>query len=188
MKNILKSKGFLFSVLAIACVGVLTVCILVNMDAASTFKPEEIAADTEALEQQDISAPAAAAENHTKADTPAPARDPLEGYPKVVAQSEDEVVIDFTPESTELQPEPPEPPTAEGDTTDPSAPPTYTAEDTTPEPSGQSAQGSSPAPGQTRGDGAVYDPVFGWIVPGQVEQIPADSNGDINKMVGNMGG
>ena len=34
---------------------------------------------------------------------------------------------------------------------------------------------------------AVYDPVFGWVVPGQVNQATVDSSGDPNKMVGNMG-
>ena len=82
-----------------------------------------------------------------------------------------------------FQPEPPEPPTATGDAADPSSSPTYTETDSTPEPA---AQSSSPAPGSTRGDNAVCNPVFGWIVPSQIEQIPVDSNGDINKMAGNM--
>ena len=34
---------------------------------------------------------------------------------------------------------------------------------------------------------AVYDPVFGWVVPGDVQQSVGDSDGDINKQVGNMG-
>lgn len=36
-------------------------------------------------------------------------------------------------------------------------------------------------------DGAVYDPVFGWVVPGNVQQSTGDSDGDLNKQVGNMG-
>lgn len=45
----------------------------------------------------------------------------------------------------------------------------------------------TPAAGSTNENGAVYDPVFGWVVPGQVNQTTVDSGGDPNKMVGNMG-
>ena len=46
---------------------------------------------------------------------------------------------------------------------------------------------STPPAGTTNENGAVYDPVFGWVVPGQVNQTTVDSSGDPNKMVGNMG-
>ena len=46
---------------------------------------------------------------------------------------------------------------------------------------------NEPAPGASNGNGAVYDPVFGWVVPGDVQQSVGDSDGDINKQVGNMG-
>ena len=45
----------------------------------------------------------------------------------------------------------------------------------------------TPAAGSTNENGAVYDPVFGWVVPGQVNQTTVDSGGDPGKMVGNMG-
>ena len=44
-----------------------------------------------------------------------------------------------------------------------------------------------PAPDGNPGNGAVYDPVFGWVVPGKVVQSSMDSPGDPDKMVGNMG-
>lgn len=186
MKNFIRSRGFLFSVLAIACIGILTVCFVVNRHTDNNFQPEEIASNTQTQEPQVTPAPATNTESPAPAHTPAPAatKDPMEEYPKVVDESEDEVVIDFTPESEELQPEPPEPPAAEGDTTDPSAPPTYAPEATEPEPTAPPAQNSTPAPGSTNENGAVYDPVFGWVVPSQIEQTTSDSNGDPNKMVG----
>lgn len=46
---------------------------------------------------------------------------------------------------------------------------------------------NEPAPGASNGNGAVYDPVFGWIVPGNGQETIGDSDGDINKQVGNMG-
>lgn len=188
MKNFIRSRGFLLSVLAIACIGILTVCFVVNRHTDNNFQPEEIASNTQTQEPQVTPAPATNTESPAPAHTPAPAatKDPMEEYPKVVDESEDEVVIDFTPESEELQPETPEPPAAEGDTTDPSAPPTYAPEKTEPEPTAPPAQNSTPAPGSTNENGAVYDPVFGWVMPSQIEQTTSDSNGDPNKMVGDM--
>lgn len=188
MKNFIKSRGFLLSVLAIACIGILTVCFVVNRHTDNNFQPEEIASNTQTQEPQVTPAPATNTESPAPAHTPAPAatKDPMEEYPKVVDESEEEVVIDFTLESEELQPETPEPPVAEGDAADPSAPPTYAPEATEPEPTAPPAQNSTPAPGSTNENGAVYDPVFGWVVPSQIEQTTSDSNGDPNKMVGDM--
>ena len=188
MKNIIKSKGFLFSVLAVACIGILVTCFLVNREQKSDFQPEEVFANTDTQEAPAAPPPSVNAGNRTSTGTPAPAatNDPMEEYPKVVDESEDTVVIDFTPEGEELKTETPEPPAAEGDATDPSAPPTYAPEETELEQTAPPAQDNKPAPGSVREDGAVYDPVFGWVVPGQVEQAPADSSGDPNKMVGDM--
>lgn len=188
MKNFIKSKGFLFSLLAVACVGILVICFAINRNADNDFQPEEIASNTETHEWQETPIPSTNMENPAPTHTPSPVttKDPMDEYPKVVDESEDEVVIDFTPESEELQPETPEPPSAEGDTADPSAPPTYAPEETEPEPTAPPAQNNTPAPGSTNENGAVYDPVFGWVEPGQVEQTPADSSGDPDKMVGDM--
>ena len=60
------------------------------------------------------------------------------------------------------------------------------APDTAPS-STDTGKGDTPAAGSTNENGAVYDPVFGWVVPGQVNQAAIDSSGDPNKMVGNMG-
>ena len=187
MKKFISSKGFLCSVLAAACIGILVTCLLVNMDHKSDFQPEELSANDT---RKTTAAPPATANagNRTDTDTPAPAatQAPMEEYPKVVDESGDGVVIDFTPESGELKAETPEPPTAEGDATDPSSPPVYAPEETEPEPAAPPAQDNTPAPGSSNGNGAVYDPVFGWVVPGQVVQSSTDSSGDPSKMVGDM--
>lgn len=188
MKKFIRSSGFLFSVLAVACVGILVTCLFVNREQKSDFQPEEVSANTDTSETPATSPPAAAT-RVPAAGTPAPAatKDPMGEYPKVVEESGEGVVIDFTPEGEALQPETPEPPAAEGDATDPSAPPTYTPKATEPEPTAPPAQNSNtPAPGSTNGNGAVYDPVFGWVVPSQVEQTTSDSSGDPDKMVGDM--
>lgn len=188
MKKIFRSKKFLFSVLAAACIGILAVCLVVNRDRDNNFQPEDVAANTGTQEWQEFPAPAADTATPSPARTPALAatKEPLEEYPRVVDESESEVVIDFTPEGEELRTEPPEPPVAEGDPEDPSAPPTYAPEETSPEPTAPPAQSNTPAPGSTNENGAVYDPVFGWVIPSQVEQTTSDSNGDPNKMVGDM--
>lgn len=36
--------------------------------------------------------------------------------------------------------------------------------------------------------GQVYDPVFGWVTPSNVQQDNIDNDGDINKQIGTMGG
>jgi len=54
-------------------------------------------------------------------------------------------------------------------------------------PAEQTPPSNEPAPGSSNGNGAVYDPVFGWVVPGDVQQSTGDSDGDLNKQVGNMG-
>lgn len=185
MKNFIKSKGFLFSVLAIACVGILVTCFVVSRNQKSNFHPEELSTNTETPDMPATPSPEG---NRTNRSSPAPAatKDPMEESPKVVGESADEVVIDFTPESDELKTETPEPLAAEEDTTAPSAPPAYVPEETEPMPTTSPVQDNKPAPGSVREDGAVYDPVFGWVVPGQVEQAPADSSGDPGKMVGDM--
>ena len=108
----------------------------------------------------------------------------------MTSETEDEVVIDFT--DTE-KPETTPPPAPEGKTeredpgedhpvnSDPEVPKV-----TTP-PAEKEPANNEPAPGASNGSGAVYDPVFGWIVPGNGQETIGDSDGDINKQVGNMG-
>lgn len=109
MKKIFRSKKFLFSVLAAACIGILAVCFVVNRDRDNNFQPEDVAANNGAPELQESPAPAANTATPVPTHTPAPAatKEPMEEYPKVVDESEGEVVIDFTPEGEDLKTEPP---------------------------------------------------------------------------------
>ena len=108
----------------------------------------------------------------------------------MTSETEDEVVIDFT--DTE-KPETTPPPAPEGKTEredpgedHPVNPDPEVPKVTTP-PAEKEPANNEPAPGASKGNGAVYDPVFGWVVPGDVQQSVGDSDGDINKQVGNMG-
>ena len=116
---------------------------------------------------------------------------PKRNIPKVTSESEGEVEIDFT--DTE-KPEETPPPVPEGKTEieDPGEEHEVNPDPAVPEvtapPAEESTSSNEPAPGSSNGSGAVYDPVFGWVVPGDVQQSTGDSDGDLNKQVGNMGG
>ena len=60
------------------------------------------------------------------------------------------------------------------------------------EPDAQEEPAATPAPSvpsvEAEHAGQVYDPVFGWIPVGDTQQDIVDSNGDINKQIGTMGG
>lgn len=63
--------------------------------------------------------------------------------------------------------------------------PTETPPATTPEPA--PAKSGEPQSGDTNEKGQVWVPGFGWVTPGGGNQvIPGDSDGDINKQVGDM--
>lgn len=179
MKKLLKSRAFQAAALSIACIGILAVCFLAGRDGEEPFQPEEVSAESQPQEWTEPRATArpAVTENHA---APTPAKTPediLESYPQVVEESEAGAVIDFTPDAPELKEDPPAPPAPQGGTKDPETPPSYEPEAVEP----------APAPDGNPGNGAVYDPVFGWVVPGKVVQSSMDSPGDPDKMVGNMG-
>ncbi len=59
-------------------------------------------------------------------------------------------------------------------------------ESETPKPETSKPSESTPQMDGVREDGAVYDPVFGWVVPSPIIQSEITSDGDPNKMVGHM--
>ena len=199
-KNIFKTKAFPAAALATACIGILAACFLFGREEKPDFQPEEPVPGPIAQEWQETPSPTAPVEtratpaatgNSTSPAGSTAAReqkpdDILEAYPMVTGETDQLVTIDFTPETESLQPEPPEAPTAEADATDPEQPPSYTPEELEPEPTAPPAQPDIPAAGSVGENGAVYDPVFGWVVPSTVEQSTMDSAGDPDKMVGNM--
>ncbi len=185
LKNLLKSKGFLVSVFIIIIIAILLGCWFVSRRPADSFQPEEPAIGSAATEWQDTPSPTAVPGNTGQPSGAAAAPD---AYPKVTVENDTDVEIDFTPDAEELQTEPPAPPVSPDDNTDPSAPPSYEPEQTALEPSAPAPQApQTPEAGSGNGNGAVYDPVFGWVVPGDAQQSIGDSDGDIDKMVGNMG-
>ena len=201
MKKIWKSKGTIIG-LAVVCVLVAGTCLIVRMkkDGGSFVPgkpPDETASEWNEADRPD------------KAETEAESSTGWqEQETEETRQTENggEVVIEFTTEP--VQPETPEAPDPQGELTDPSNPPTYTEEvkvqpegslppetqseapaeqpSTVQEEAVQDQPESTPQMDGVREDGAVYDPVFGWVVPSPITQIEGDSDGDPNKMVGNM--
>ena len=55
MKKIFKSKGFLVSVLAVACIAILAACLYVSRDKDASFQPEETPVSTESQDWQETS-------------------------------------------------------------------------------------------------------------------------------------
>lgn len=92
------------------------------------------------------------------------------------------------------QDKPETPPETNDDLTDPDKQPEY--DPSVPEPSKEPAPSPQPDQGTPTGGGntadshpgQVFDPVFGWIDVGDTQQDNIDSDGDINKQIGTMGG
>lgn len=195
MKNLFTSKKFIISALSVACIGILAACLYVNRGQKNDFTPEETAPTTSNQEWQETAPPTSGlAEKPSTAAIPKET-EPAEEYPQVaeenVEESSTEVVIDFTPPTSAPKETPKEttPPAPEGKTIieDPGPEhPVNPAPEVTAPPA-ETPASTEPVPGSGNGDGAVYDPVFGWVVPGEVQQSTISSDGDPNKMVGNMG-
>ncbi len=192
MKKSFKSRGFLASALTLSCIGILIACWYVSRDQTAAFQPEEAPSVIQSLDWKENQG---AAESHTEEtdnlEAYVPPRDSdmqesLDTYPVVSEVSESEVSIDFTPTETpaETPPSPPEGKTLLEDA-GPEHPVNPAPEVTAPEP--EASSNNEPSAGDTNQDGAIYDPVFGWVVSGKVTQSTLDSDGDPNKMVGNMG-
>lgn len=96
--------------------------------------------------------------------------EPLKDYPKVIAETSSEVVIDFTPpESVPVEETPPE-----------------SQEEYTPPAEVETGGGGGETAGQPAGDGVIDDPVFGKVYAGEGQQQEVDNNGDPEKQVGTM--
>ena len=191
MKKFFQSKGFIVSALAVLCVAILGVCWFVSRDRSEEFRPDESPPSSTSSDWSDGGVQSGVGSGGADAYAPGQSSGSEEEYPKVTSETDDEVVIDFTdtqkPEDT-----PPAVPEGKTELEDPGEDHPVNHDPAVPEvtapPSEESPSSSEPAPGSSNGSGAVYDPVFGWVVPGNVQQSTGDSDGDLNKQVGNMGG
>ena len=191
MKKFFQSKGFIVSALAVLCVAILGVCWFVSRDRSEEFRPDESPPSSPSSDWSDGGVQSGDESGGADAYAPGQSSGSEEEYPKVTSETDDEVVIDFTdtqkPEDT-----PPAVPEGKTELEDPGEDHPVNPDPAVPEvtapPAEESPSSSEPAPGSSNGSGAVYDPVFGWVVPGNVQQSTGDSDGEHNKQVGNMGG
>jgi cytoskeletal protein RodZ len=176
-------KLIITTVLCVACVGILVTCFILSRDRTSEFTPDPLPEGTSSTWEENRSDSG----GNGSATDPTDSGTAAEGYPKETQDANGNVDIEFTPPSEDLKPETPEPPKTEADNTNPAAPPTYTPDEVNASAETESQDNNTPAPGSKNSDGAIYDPAFGWIVPGSVNQSTIDSEGDPNKQVGEMG-
>ena len=179
MKKFFQSKGFIVSALAVLCVAILGVCWFVSRDRTDEFRPDESPPSSTSSDWSDGGVQSGDEGGGADAYAPGQSSSAEEEYPKVTSESEGEVEIDFT--DTE-KPEETPPPVPEGKTEieDPGEEHEVNPDPAVPEitapPAEESTSSNEPAPGSSNGSGAVYDPVFGWVVPGDVQQSTGDSD------------
>ena len=182
-----KKKIAIISGLSALCIAVLAGAYFLTREPERDFTP----ASAESANVTDTW------EENSNTDTPLPSAIPestqMTGTPSdntqaVVSEDETGTTSSLSDSSTKDeagQENPDTPPETNDDLTDPDKQPEYE-----PTPSQQPEQ-STPAGGGGTDDshpGQVYDPVFGWIDVGNTQQDNVDSDGDINKQIGTMGG
>lgn len=186
LKQFLTSKSFLLGMLAVLCVVILVVCLAVGRDKGREFVPEPPTASAPTDWEENVSTPSEMSFDYSSAVTSN--KEQEESFPQVTEETEQQTVIDFTDPEPEKPAAPPAP--AGKIVKEDTGPkhPVNSNPTVTPPPTPEPSRPSGPQPGDTNNQGQVYDPVFGWVTPSKVEQIPIDSDGDPNKMVGQMGG
>lgn len=172
-----KKKIAIISGLSVLCIAVLAGAYFLTRELETDFIP----ASAERADVTDTW------KEKSNADTPLPSATPEStqtvGAPSDNTQtvlSEDETgttssLSDSSTKEDTSQEKPETPPETDDDLTDPDKQPEQS------EPAGGGSTDNS-HPGQ------VYDPVFGWIDVGDTQQDNIDSDGDINKQIGTMGG
>lgn len=205
MKKIFKSRGFIISTLAVICIVILGISWYANRERTEAFVPDESPPSTQSSQWAENSTEQEPeTEDITKSESmqakplpPSTTAAKTEEYPKVAEKTPEETVISFTPakKTEETAPSAPEGKTILEDpgpehpinlapeTTAPAETPAATEPPIT-EPAATEPPATQPE--STQPAGAVYDPVFGWVVPSEVIQSTISSDGDPNKMVGNM--
>lgn len=191
-----KKKIAIISGLSVLCIAVLAGAYFLTREPERDFTP----ASADRADVTDTW------NENSNADTPLPSATPEStqtvGTPsdstqKVVSEDETGSTSSLSDSSTKedaSQEKPETPPETDDDLTDPDKQPEYAP--SVPEPSKEPTPTPQPEQSASTGGGGtddshpgqVYDPVFGWVTPSNVQQDNIDSDGDINKQIGTMGG
>ena len=191
--------------LSLLCVGVLGGAILMNSTPKTDFVPAASESSSEGSWSEPETKPAQASipkepeSQEARFETGSP-----EDEIQVVASEGDEVLIDLTPPVTKPAAEaataenktpkrcPDKPAAAETapETVTESVPETAANSEsapsptTAPKPAPSEAPAPEPPPAADDHAGQIYDPVFGWLTPGNPQADVLDNDGDINKQIG----
>ena len=191
-----KKKIAIISGLSVLCIAILAGAYFLTREPERDFTP----ASAESANVTDTW------EENSNTDTPLPSATPestqTTGTPSdntqaVVSEDETGTTSSLSDSSTKDetgQEKPETPPETDDDLTDPDKQPEYAP--SVPEPSKEPTPTPQPEQSASTGGGStddshpgqVYDPVFGWIDVGDTQQDNIDSDGDINKQIGTMGG
>ena len=194
-----RKRTFAICGLSALCVAVLAGTYFLTREPETEFIPSstEVSNKTDTWEDHsavDASLPPTAALESTQLQGTA-----SDNTQTVVSEDDSGSTISLSDSSTReeaLQEKPTEPPVTTDDVTDPDKQPEYDPPaQQTPAPAQDDptdGSGTGTPSGDTGSDsshsGQVYDPVFGWIAVGNTQQDNIDSDGDINKQIGTMGG
>ena len=194
-----RKRTFAICGLSALCVAVLAGTYFLTREPETEFIPAstEVSNKTDTWEDHsavDASLPPTAALESTQLQGTA-----SDNTQTVVSEDDSGSTISLSDSSTReeaLQEKPTEPPVTTDDVTDPDKQPEYDPPaQQTPAPAQDDStdgSGTGTPSGGTGSDsshsGQVYDPVFGWIAVGNTQQDNIDSDGDINKQIGTMGG
>ena len=181
-KNVFTSKPFIIGALVVLCVVIIVICLILGSGDKDKFIPDppQPSSSTDGWTESSPSGTG----NGTYQQGQRPTSETPQ-YPIITSEDEDETEIDFTP-SASSNPADLDPPSESGKPED------NIPHEEVPKPSEEddvkpsAPPSGNPAPGSTNSQGQVYDPVFGWVSPGNVNQQDTDSDGDPNKQVGNM--
>jgi len=195
MKKLIKNKTFIVGALAFLCVAITVVCVLWSSGGASDFTPDPTVS-IDPVNNWTENPSQSASDKAADDDGYLPvvwqpidgqngqSEKPTEEYPKVVEENKDEVVIDFTDPELPAKDPPPETPNSDAvDGKTDHTPPKTPADTDKPK---ENQNPSNPKPGSVNEKGEFYDPVFGWVKPGNVEQVEIGGDGDPNKIIGSM--
>ncbi len=189
--NFDKKKTAITCGLSALCIAVLAGAYFLTREPETDFTP----ASTERADVTDTW------EENSNVDTPLPSNTTPESTQTQGTSSDNTQTVvseDETGSTTSLsdsstkeedgQKKPETPPETTDDTTNPDKQPEY--DPSVPQPS-ETPAGNTPTGGGSTDNshpGQVYDPVFGWVDVGDTRQDNIDSDGDINKQIGTMGG
>lgn len=177
MKKLLTSKTITIGAFVIVCITIIIVCLITGNSKKNSFEPDPIQTENqnetwEENESNFIDDINTDIQNETKDE-----------YPKITKEDEQEIVIDFNDPAPIKDPAPSDPGTKQDEIEHSAVPTQSPSNDGVPQ---EKSADNNPAPGSTNEKGQIYDPVFGWITPANVVEKNIDSDGDPNKMVGEM--